>query len=165
MARVNYKQLDPIDQQIVDFLRQDGRMPYREIARQLGVSESMVRKRAQRLLDSGWMRILAVSDPLQLGVPIVATTYAKVSPQHLEAIADALAACPQVRYLGTGIGYANLVMESLHANVEELYRFIEVKLGMEGILSSETMQVVTIKKSIWDWDLSRFYEKPPKEEQ
>jgi|FLYL01.1.fsa_nt_gi Lrp/AsnC family transcriptional regulator for asnA, asnC and gidA len=162
-ARVNYRQLDPIDQKIVDFLRVDGRTPYREIARQLGVSESMVRKRVQKLLDSGWMRILAISDPLQLGVPIVATTYAKVSPQHLEKVANALARCPQVRYLGTGIGHANLVVESLHASSQELYQFIESKLGMEGIVSSETMQVTSIKKSIWDWNLTRFDGAPSKE--
>ncbi len=148
-----YHQLDRIDQQIVDLLRTDGRMPYREIARRLAVSESMVRKRAGKLLESGWMRILAISDPLKLGVPIVATTYASVSPNVLEEVTDALARNEAVRYLAIGVGSRNLVVESLHASVEDVHAFIQKELGREGVYESETIHVVKIKKSVWDWPL------------
>ena len=74
MESVTYPQLSESDQRIVDFLREDGRTPFREIARQLGVSESMVRKRVGRLLETGWMPILGVTDPLQLGVHFLAST-------------------------------------------------------------------------------------------
>lgn len=148
-----YHQLDPVDQQIVDLLRTDGRLSYREIARRLGVSESMVRKRATKLLDSGWMRILAISDPLKLGVPIVATTYASVSPHALESVTDALARLEAVRYLAIGVGSHNLVVESLHASLEDLHAFIQRELGKEGIVHCETIQVVKIKKSVWDWPM------------
>ncbi len=156
----DYRQLDPTSQRIVDFLREDGRASYRRIARELGVSESMVRKRVGKLLESGYMRIMAISDPLQLGVPVLATTYATVSPQYLESVADRLANSVAVRYLAIGVGRDNLVLESIHANNAELYDFIQTELGLEGIISSETMQVVKIKKSIWDWDLSRLFDKP-----
>jgi len=148
-----YHQLDRVDQQIVDLLRTDGRMPYREIARRLGVSESMVRKRAGKLLESGWMRILAISDPLKLGVPIVATTYASVRPGALEEVTDALATNEAVRYLAIGVGSRNLVIESLHASVEDVHTFIQQELGREGVYESETIHVVKIKKSVWDWPL------------
>ena len=148
-----YHQLDRVDQQIVDLLRTDGRMSYREIARRLDVSESMVRKRAGKLLESGWMRILAISDPLKLGVPIVATTYASVAPSRLEEVTDALARNEAVRYVAIGVGSRNLVVESLHATVEEVHAFIQNELGREGVYESETIHVVKIKKSVWDWPL------------
>ncbi len=148
-----YHQLDAVDQRIVDLLRQDGRMPYREIARRLGVSESMVRKRATKLLDSGWMRVLAISDPLKLGVAIVATTYATVSPHALERVTDELARHGAVRYLAIGVGSHNVVLESLHASDEDLHDFIQRELGKEGIIRSETIHVVKIKKSVWDWPM------------
>lgn len=147
-----YQQLDAIDQAIVDALRRDGRRAYRDIARDLGVSESMVRKRSRRLLESGWMRILAISDPLALGVPVLATTYARVRPSRVEAIADGVARHDAVRYVGIGIGANNLVVESLHATSAELHVFLRDALGHDDVLSSETMQVVSIKKSVWDWD-------------
>ena len=159
-----YHQLDRIDQAIVDALRRDGRRPYREIARDLGVSESMVRKRCKRLLESGWMRIQAISDPLALGVPVVATTYAKVSPAALDRVGDHLARYDAVRYLGIGVGAHNLVVESLHASAAELHAFLQEALSMEGIVSSETMQVVKIKKSVWDWDI-RTEPEPARERQ
>ena len=148
-----YQQLDPIDQAIVDALRVDGRRAYRDIARDLGVSESMVRKRCQRLLQSGWMRIQAISDPLALGVPVVATTYARIRPGALERVSDEIARYDAVRYLGIGVGAANLVVESLHATAAELHAFLQEALGSDDVIESETMQVITIKKSVWDWEI------------
>ena len=143
--------LDPIDRSIVDLLRDDGRMAYREIARRLHVSESMVRKRVQRLLDQGWMKIQAISDPLQLGVPILATTYANVRPGQVENVTDHIARHPAVRYVAIGVGSHNVVVESLHADNAELHEFLQRELGRPGIVASETVQVVKIKKSVWDW--------------
>lgn len=153
MKPAPYEQLDNTDRKIVDFLREDGRMPYREIARRLQVSESMVRKRVNRLLDEGWMRILAISDPLQLGVPILATTYLQVTPKAVEEVTDSIARSEAVRYVAIGIGAHNVVIESLHADNAELHEFIQRELGLEGIISSETVQVVKIKKSVWDWEI------------
>lgn len=153
MESVTYPQLNEIDQRIVDLLRTDGRTPYREIARQLGVSESMVRKRANRLIEMGWLRILAVTDPLQLGVPVLATTYAQVRPNLVEQVAERLAQQPAARYVAIGIGFNNLVFESIHATVHELHDFIQANLGDDGVVSAETIQVVDIKKSVWDWEL------------
>ena len=158
-----YEQLDATDRRIVDFLRVDGRMSYREIARQLDVSESMVRKRANRLLESGWMRILAISNPLQLGVPILATTYATVTAQELESVTDALAALDTVRYVATGLGKPNVVIESIHASNAEVHEFIQRELTREGVVDSETVLVVNIKKSIWDWKIPKQLENLEKE--
>lgn len=147
-----YRQLDDTDRQIVDFLRQDGRMPYREIARRLNVSEGMVRKRVGKLLEVGWLRIVAMSDALQLGVPILATTYANVSPQALERVTARLAASQATRYVAVGVGSHNVVVESLHASNTELHAFLQRELSDE-VISSETLQVVEIKKAIWDWQI------------
>jgi Lrp/AsnC family transcriptional regulator, regulator for asnA, asnC and gidA len=140
--------LDSVDRKIVDFLREDGRMPYREIARRLDVSESKVRKRATRLLKSGWMRIMAMSNPLQLGVPVLATTYASVRPVAIDRVAAELARVDAVRYVAVGVGSHNLVVESLHTSNAELHGFIQNALGREEIIRSETIQVVEVKKRI-----------------
>ena len=147
----SYLQLDPTDRRIVDLLREDGRMAYREIARRLEVSESMVRKRVKRLLNGNWMKIQAISDPLELGVPILATTYARVRPGRVEEITDRIARLPAVRYVAIGVGSHNVVVESLHADNGELHEFLQRELGRPGFVTSETVQVVKIKKSVWDW--------------
>jgi Lrp/AsnC family transcriptional regulator for asnA, asnC and gidA len=59
--------LDTIDRQIISELQRDGRRAYGAIAQQVGLSEAAVRRRVQRLKDSGVMQIVAITDPLQLG--------------------------------------------------------------------------------------------------
>jgi len=150
--RSPYRQLDDTDRQIVDFLRQDGRMAYREIARRLHVSEGLVRKRVNKLLQAGWIRIVAMSDALQLGVPILATTYAKVSPHALERVVARLAASRATRYVAVGVGSYNVIVESLHGSNAELHAFLQRELSDE-VVSSETLQVAEIRKAIWDWQV------------
>ena len=59
--------LDDISKRIVELLQEDGRRPYAEIAREVGLSEAAARQRVQRLTESGLIQIVAVTDPLQLG--------------------------------------------------------------------------------------------------
>ena len=59
--------LDNVSKQIIERLQEDGRQPYVTIAKAVGLSEAAVRQRVQRLLDSGVMQIVAVTDPLQVG--------------------------------------------------------------------------------------------------
>lgn len=143
-------QLDAVDEKIVDLLRRDGRMPYREIARRLDVSESMIRKRVAKLQGSGRLRIVAVSDPLERSESVLATTVASVSPHAVDRVTDALARSPSVRYVAVGIGRHNVVVESIHENTADLHAFLQRELGLEAISSSETIQIVDIKKRAWD---------------
>jgi Lrp/AsnC family transcriptional regulator, regulator for asnA, asnC and gidA len=59
---------DPPDRAIIEVLRRDGRRPYGAIAEQVGLSEAAVRRRVQRLRETGVIRIVAVVDPARLGL-------------------------------------------------------------------------------------------------
>ncbi|SDY18041.1 Lrp/AsnC family transcriptional regulator, regulator for asnA, asnC and gidA [Saccharopolyspora shandongensis] len=59
--------VDDLSKQIIEQLQQDGRRSYAAIGKAVGLSEAAVRQRVQRLLDSGLIQIVAVTDPLQLG--------------------------------------------------------------------------------------------------
>ena len=60
--------LDDVSMQIIRELQRDGRRPYTSIAKTVGLSEAAVRQRVQRLLDAGVMQIVAVTDPLRVGL-------------------------------------------------------------------------------------------------
>ena len=60
---------DKIDRAIIEQLQSDGRAPYTKLSAAVGLSEAAVRQRVQRLLESGVMQVVAVTDPLQLGLP------------------------------------------------------------------------------------------------
>src|SRR4051794_22483102 len=61
-------QLDELSKQIIEKLQQDGRRSYAGIGKAVGLSEAAVRQRVQRMVDAGVMQIVAVTDPMQLGL-------------------------------------------------------------------------------------------------
>ena len=61
------RHLDPLDIAIVRELERDGRASFRDIARELGVSERAVSGRFTQLVDDGALKVIAVGNPLNLG--------------------------------------------------------------------------------------------------
>ncbi len=144
--------LNDLDWQILKFLRSDGRTPFREIARQVGVTEGTVRNRVGALTDSGSIRIIAVADPISLGVPLLASSYARIQPTALEAVCQRLEASPLVCYLGVGLGQHNIIVESMHPDVYSLFEFTQSFFHQPEVLDYETVQVIHIRKTVWDWN-------------
>ena len=85
--------LDSVDRTIIRALQRDGRASYAELAPQVGMSAPAVRQRIQRLTDSGVVQVVAVTDPLALGLPVMALVGISVdgdiraSPTHQRSCA------------------------------------------------------------------------------
>ena len=77
----------------------------------VGLSEAAVRQRVQRLIDSGVMQVVAVTDPLELGFARQAMVGIKVSGP-LEPVADALAELDEVDYVVITAGTYDLLVEA-----------------------------------------------------
>ncbi|MEO6090515.1 MAG: AsnC family transcriptional regulator, partial [Umezawaea sp.] len=60
--------IDDVSKSIIEQLQQDGRRAYATIAKAVGLSEAAVRQRVQRLSDAGVIQIVAVTDPMQVGL-------------------------------------------------------------------------------------------------
>ncbi|GHF42742.1 Lrp/AsnC family transcriptional regulator for asnA, asnC and gidA [Deinococcus metalli] len=144
--------LDDLDWKILRFLRADGRTSFREIARQVGVTEGTVRNRVNALTDSGSVRIIAVADPISLGVPILATTYARIRPDALERFCTRMEEASEVCYLGVGLGQKNVVVESMHQDLRGLFDFTQRYLNHPDVHEYDTVQVINIRKTVWDWE-------------
>jgi DNA-binding Lrp family transcriptional regulator len=65
-------ELSATDRAIVEVLQRDGRRPYSQLAKDVGVTEKTVRRRVQGLVDSGAIHITAVTDPRTLGYEFAA---------------------------------------------------------------------------------------------
>ncbi|MEJ2666935.1 MAG: Lrp/AsnC family transcriptional regulator [Deinococcales bacterium] len=146
-------QLDELDKAIIVALEDDGRRPFRDIARDLKVSESTVRSRVSRLQDRRLIHITAVGDPLQLGVEAAAIILVRVRPGTVAQTASTLARLPYVRFVGTSFGQADIVIQTLHGSVKELHAFVTEELPSHcpDITSTETFQLAEVMKSSWDW--------------
>src|SRR5258707_1053486 len=91
----NGNAIDGISKQIIEQLQQDGRRSYAAIGKAVGLSEAAVRQRVQRLLETGIMQIVGVTDPLMLGFSRQAMIAIKCEGD-LEQVADHLAAMDEI---------------------------------------------------------------------
>ncbi len=71
--------IDEKDKKIFNLLSQNSRTTLKEIARQVGMSIDGVKGRMDKMLESGAiMRLCAIPDPQQFGLPIDSQVYVKL---------------------------------------------------------------------------------------
>ncbi|MBU6144009.1 MAG: Lrp/AsnC family transcriptional regulator, partial [Acidobacteria bacterium] len=113
--RAKASQLDDISKEILEQLQHDGRKPYSEIAKIVGLSEAAVRQRMQKMTDSGIMQVVAVTDPLQLGFYRQAMIGIRCTGD-MTSIADALSAMPECDYVVMTAGSFDILVEVVVEN-------------------------------------------------
>ncbi|AWG00950.1 Lrp/AsnC family transcriptional regulator for asnA, asnC and gidA [Clavibacter michiganensis] len=130
--------VDAISRSIVDQLREDGRRSYAEIGKAVGLSEAAVRQRVQKLTDAGVIRIVALTDPQQLGLTRQAMIGVTVSGD-VRVVADALADIPAVDYVVMTAGTFDLLAEVVCEDDEELVELLNARIrALDGVVSTET---------------------------
>jgi Lrp/AsnC family transcriptional regulator for asnA, asnC and gidA len=145
-------ELDAIDHKILAQLRDEGRRPNTEIARAIGVSEPTVRKRLDRMLKQGVLKILPVLNAAATGFAMDAVIGISVQTGQLRKVGRELAAIDQVTYVAYVSGRFDIIIEVLLRDQAELFEFIgSVLQRIEGIASSETFNVLHTEKFSYMW--------------
>jgi Lrp/AsnC family transcriptional regulator for asnA, asnC and gidA len=143
--------LDEVSKSIITELQQDGRRSYAAIGKVVGLSEAAVRQRVQRLVDSGVMQVVAVTDPLELGFARQAMIGVRASGP-LEPVADALAALDEVDYVVITAGSFDLLVEVVCESDEELLSVLSTKIRtLDGVVSTETFMYLQLRKQTYSW--------------
>ncbi len=136
---------------IIDQLQQDGRRPYAAIGKVVGLSEAAVRQRVQRLIETGVMQVVAVTDPLQLGFARQAMIGIRVRGP-LEPVADALVALDEVDYVVVTAGSFDLLAEAVCESDEALLELISNSIrSIKGVESTETFMYLQLRKQTYSW--------------
>ena len=143
--------LDEVSKQIIEHLQQDGRRSYAEIARAVGLSEAAVRQRVQRLIDTGFIQIVAVTDPLQVGFTRQAMIGVSVDGD-LTPVGDALAAMDEVAYVVTTAGSVDILAEVVCEDDEHLLTLVNDRIRtLPGVRSTETFVYLKLNKQHYNW--------------
>jgi Lrp/AsnC family transcriptional regulator for asnA, asnC and gidA len=145
---------DSLDRSIITALQEDGRLPNSELARRLGVAEATVRKRLNRLIGEGIIRIVAVPSPETVGLTQSAIIAVSCDLQMVDDVAEALEALPETRYLGYSAGVHDLVTECFFYSHEHLLDFIRKKVAhIPGVKNTETSIILKVRKFSYEWEL------------
>jgi Lrp/AsnC family transcriptional regulator for asnA, asnC and gidA len=143
--------IDDIDKALVEALQQDGRLPYTKLAGQVGLSEAAVRQRVQRLIESGVVQIVAVTDPSMLGFHRNAMVGLRVEGD-LRAVAHDIAAIPEVSYVVVVSGSFDLLMEVVCEDDDHLLALLNDKVrAIPGVRSTETFTYLRLFKQTYAW--------------
>ncbi len=147
--------LDDVAKAIIEQLQQDGRRSYAAIGKEVGLSEAAVRQRVQRLIESGVMQVVAVTDPLQLGFARQAMVGIEVSGA-LEPVADALSEMDEVDYVVITAGTFDLLAEVVCESDEHLLELISEKIRrIHGVRRTETFMYLKLRKQTYSWGVVR----------
>ncbi len=139
--------LDHIDHEIIRMLQHDGRTPFTEIAKALGISEGTVRNRVARLTENQTIQVVALIDPYRLGFDAAALIGVSVEPPLIEAAAEQIARFPEVSYLVLVSGMFDLIVEALCRDREHLANFLSQSLHqVPGVKSTQTFVILRTYK-------------------
>jgi len=143
--------LDDVSKAIIEQLQQDGRRPYSTIGKAVGLSEAAVRHRVQRLIDSGVIQVVAVTNPLQVGFPRAAMIGITVEGD-LEAVAAEVEALPEVDYLVICAGNFDLMAEVVAEDDDHLLEILNRRIRpIAGVRRTETFVYLQLRKQIYTW--------------
>ena len=144
-------QVDDTSRAIIGQLQEDGRRPYASIGKAVGLSEAAVRQRVQKLVDSGVMQIVAVTDPTQIGFARQAMIAISVSGD-VEAVAEALSTIGEVDYIVVTAGSFDLLAEVVVADDEHLLSLINGRIRtIAGVTRTETFLYLKLVKQTYNW--------------
>jgi Lrp/AsnC family transcriptional regulator for asnA, asnC and gidA len=142
---------DDVSRAIIEQLQADGRRSYAAIGQAVGLSEAAVRHRVQKLIDSGVMQIVAVTDPTQIGFARQAMVGISCTGD-VEAIAAKLAGIPEVDYLVITAGSWDILAEVVVEDDDHLLRLINRSIrSIDGVDRTETFLYLKLTKQTYNW--------------
>ena len=143
--------LDDVDRAIITELQVDGRMSYTALAPRVGLSQAAVRQRVTKLIDRGVMQVVAVTDPLSLGMTTQAMVGITVSGD-VRTVAAAVSACPEAEYVLITAGRYDVLAEVLCEDNESLLSLVNDRLrSIDGGASTEVFSVLKTEKMTFSW--------------
>lgn len=142
--------LDATDLNILEILRKDGRATFAEIAGQLHVSPGMIRQRYNRLVDQGYLKVVAITNPVHRGLKTMALIGVRTDGNQMLKVADKIAKLKEVVYLVVVSGRYDIMIEVFCRDHEDLLNFVTEKLyGIDGVRETETFMHLRIVKEVY----------------
>jgi Lrp/AsnC family transcriptional regulator for asnA, asnC and gidA len=142
--------LDHTAKAIIEQLQQDGRRSYAAIGKAVGLSEAAVRQRVQRLIDTGVMQIVAVTDPLTLGFRRQ-TMIGIRCEGDLERVAEHLAVLDEIDYVVITAGSFDLLIEVVCEDDDHLLEILSRVRSVPSVTGTETFVYLKLRKQTYSW--------------
>ena len=142
--------MDRLDVQIVSRLQEDGNATNATIARSIlpsPVSEETVRRRLKRLMQDGYMKIVAVPDARKMGYESQVIIGLQVEADKIDDVADALTGMDEVSWVSITTGSFDIFGWATVKSFDQLSDFLRTRVGrIDGVRKMETFLALESKK-------------------
>lgn len=139
--------LEEIDRFIIRALQKNGRESFRQIARDLDVSEATVRNRVKRLQEAGVMNISAIVHAANVGLDAQGFLLIRSRGGTQQEVVDQLIDIPEITYVSTCLGTYNIYAQFVTRNTTSLAELLEYILNrVDNIDTYETFMELKTHK-------------------
>lgn len=141
------KRINSTDLQIIRHLEKDPRSPVTKIAEALGMPESTVRNRMNRLVKTGVIDFAAMINPLQFGYQVWAIILVQAEVAKIADVADQLKRVPELYFVGIAVGTFDVFAAGLFRSNQELLAFVKEQLPKTpGVVRTSISSILEIVK-------------------
>ena len=142
--------LDPLDNEIIRLLTQDGRLSMGELAKKLNVTAPTIRSRVKNLESKGLFKVSGLVDPSRHQDMMTALVAMSIqSKGQMDQIVDKICRLPNVAWAGVVAGRYDIIAEVVCVGgKDELYQFTtETILKIGNVVRSETFIIMKSRKN------------------
>jgi DNA-binding Lrp family transcriptional regulator len=151
--RAHADMIDELDRRIIAALQLNGRAPWSSVARWVGSSESTAQRRFNSLRERGLLHVVGAVELDRTGSGSSMLVRVQAQPGKGLQLAELLADCPQARFLALVTGAADLIVDFVARDTEELLRLLYTDLpGAHLIAGTEHVAVIRTFTSAALWD-------------
>lgn len=146
------RELDDKDLQIIAALQINGRANYAELATVIDLSPAAIRLRVNRLLETGVIEILAITDPLRIGFTVQAMLGLTVDGD-IDVLSAKIGALESAVYVVLTAGRFDMLVEVLCADNDHLLDVMSELRALDGVSSIEAHTYLRLAKQTYAWGI------------
>jgi DNA-binding Lrp family transcriptional regulator len=139
--------IDEIDGDILVELNENGRAPFQAIARKLDISESQVRQRVRRMVESDTVRVLALTNPKSLGFRTIAWLGIVAAPEvGITELASQIASVGSITYVVICAGRFDIFAEAICVDNADLMSVLDEQIRrLPGVARTEAFLALDVR--------------------
>jgi Lrp/AsnC family transcriptional regulator for asnA, asnC and gidA len=138
--------VDEIDRQLLVELRENAHQNSSMLARKLHLSPATVRRRVNKMLAKGVIRIVARLDSAAAGLNLAVIIGLDVEHDKIKEIQQAMLKRRRVRWVSTSTGRYRIIVFARFTDMEDLQKFITDEISdINGIKDIETHILFSMK--------------------
>ena len=140
------------DWKLISELSKDGRLSPAILAEKLGIHVTTVYRRISALIESNFIKISGVPNPLKFAYSASAYILLEANPANVKNICTELLPYQEVHFIMT-LGKRSGLIVCVHStDTASLHQFLQKKIiPLKGVVNTETLIGASVKKTYYGW--------------